>query len=418
MLTLLGWSCVELAEESADCLLSASCFAVWTPPPDCVADWVVLFLLPAADLADESLVCVTEPSSPGLMMRTEMFLFCGLSCVEVAVELAVWSFVADWSATATPGAPPCWAACWFVLLALPATDVADDPFVCATTPPSPGLPIRTDTFVFEGELWVEVADDPAVCWLPADWPAPCTNGSSAAADPAATAGRRTAPAMNARRRRLIWVVPSFVDSALPGFARPACAGVRAKELARPIDPSDDPVADAAGRRCDAPAQPGGVGQRHGGQQGHGQEEDEACAPAARRRARDERDDGVGGEGGLRCAGVGAAPPTALAHSVGARGRRSGAHPGGEVRDASWDRDRLEELRGVDGASRGHAGGRRRRAGCRAAGRGRRGARVRSRRECDRRVGGRRGGAVRHGDGRRVQPRHAGARTCPGGRIPI
>jgi hypothetical protein len=39
-----------------------------------------------------------------------------------------------------------------VLLALPATDVADDPFVCATTPPSPGLPIRTETFVFEGEL--------------------------------------------------------------------------------------------------------------------------------------------------------------------------------------------------------------------------------------------------------------------------
>jgi hypothetical protein len=42
-----------------------------------VADWSVSFLLPAADLADESLVCVTEPSSPGLMMRTEMFVFFG-----------------------------------------------------------------------------------------------------------------------------------------------------------------------------------------------------------------------------------------------------------------------------------------------------------------------------------------------------
>ena len=77
-----------------------------------------------------------------------------------------------------------------MLLALPATDVADDPFVCATTPPSPGLPIRAEMFVFEGELWVEVADEPAVCWLLADWPAPWTKGSSAAADPAATAGRR------------------------------------------------------------------------------------------------------------------------------------------------------------------------------------------------------------------------------------
>ena len=77
MLTLLGWSCVDVASEVADCLLSASCFATWTPPPDCPEDWVVLFLLPAADAADESLVCVTEPSSPGLMMRTEMFVFDG-----------------------------------------------------------------------------------------------------------------------------------------------------------------------------------------------------------------------------------------------------------------------------------------------------------------------------------------------------
>ena len=81
--------------------------------------------------------------------------------------------------------------------------------VCVTTPPSPSLPIRTEMFVFEGWLWVEVADEPAVCWLLAVWPAPWTNGSSAAADPAATAGRRTAPAMNARMRRLIWV-GSFV----------------------------------------------------------------------------------------------------------------------------------------------------------------------------------------------------------------
>jgi hypothetical protein len=33
--------------------------------------------LPAAEVADELLVCVTSPSSPGLMMRTAMFVFCG-----------------------------------------------------------------------------------------------------------------------------------------------------------------------------------------------------------------------------------------------------------------------------------------------------------------------------------------------------
>src|SRR6185295_19056640 len=34
MLVLLGWSCLDVALESADCLLSASCCAVWTPAPD------------------------------------------------------------------------------------------------------------------------------------------------------------------------------------------------------------------------------------------------------------------------------------------------------------------------------------------------------------------------------------------------
>src|SRR4029453_6563734 len=93
---------------------------------------------------------------------------------------------------------------------LPAPEAPDHPLVCVTTPPLPSLPIRTEMFVFEGWLWVEVADEPAVCWLLADGPAPCTNGSPPPADPAATAGRRTAPAMNARRRRLIWV--SFLRS--------------------------------------------------------------------------------------------------------------------------------------------------------------------------------------------------------------
>src|SRR4029453_4705998 len=69
MFTLLGFFWVEVASEVADCLLGASCGAFWPPPPDWPAVWLVLFLLPAAERADESLVCVTEPSSPGLMMR-------------------------------------------------------------------------------------------------------------------------------------------------------------------------------------------------------------------------------------------------------------------------------------------------------------------------------------------------------------
>jgi hypothetical protein len=57
--------------------------------------------------------------------------------------------------------------------------------------------------------------------------------------------------------------------------RAACADVGAKELARPIDPSGDPVHAAGYRRCDALTGSGGIGQRHGGRQGHEQEEDDA-----------------------------------------------------------------------------------------------------------------------------------------------
>ena len=44
-------------------------------------------------------------------------------------------------------------------MALPAAEAADELLVCVTAPPSPGLPIRTDTFVFEGATWVEVAEE-------------------------------------------------------------------------------------------------------------------------------------------------------------------------------------------------------------------------------------------------------------------
>jgi hypothetical protein len=58
-------------------------------------------------------------------------------------------------------------------------------------------------FVFDGCIWVDVADEVADCWLAASWPLACTDGPSAAADPAVAAGSRTALAMHARRRRLM-----------------------------------------------------------------------------------------------------------------------------------------------------------------------------------------------------------------------
>jgi hypothetical protein len=90
-LTLLACFCSDVASELASWSLDAFWPTCWTPPdppPDCPADWSVALWLPAADVADESLVCVTEPSSPGLMMRTEMFWFRGWTCVEVAAESA------------------------------------------------------------------------------------------------------------------------------------------------------------------------------------------------------------------------------------------------------------------------------------------------------------------------------------------
>jgi hypothetical protein len=56
---------------------------------------VGLVLVPAAEVASELLVCVTEPSSPGLMMRTAMFWFCGCDWVELADESADCWLAAD-----------------------------------------------------------------------------------------------------------------------------------------------------------------------------------------------------------------------------------------------------------------------------------------------------------------------------------
>ena len=124
MLTLLGWSCSDVADECADWSLEADCSASWTlgppwsphPPPQalrtgaepepepCSAFWFVSFLLPAADLADESLTCLTEPLSPSLKIRTGMLTLLGWSCLELAEESADCLLPASCFAVWTP--PP------------------------------------------------------------------------------------------------------------------------------------------------------------------------------------------------------------------------------------------------------------------------------------------------------------------------
>jgi hypothetical protein len=70
-----------------------------------------VFALVAAASADEVLVWVTGPSSPGLCTRTEMFVFVGAICFEVAEEFALWFVGAFWCARcACPEwePPPVW----------------------------------------------------------------------------------------------------------------------------------------------------------------------------------------------------------------------------------------------------------------------------------------------------------------------
>jgi hypothetical protein len=65
----------------------------WTISPsdsslDCSPDWSVAFAFPAADFADELLVCVTEPSSPGLWIRTGALTLLARTCFDDADESA------------------------------------------------------------------------------------------------------------------------------------------------------------------------------------------------------------------------------------------------------------------------------------------------------------------------------------------
>jgi hypothetical protein len=94
-----GLFCVEVAVEPADWVLPADWLAACPPPPapawSCVADWAVWLAFAAAEAADEALVWLTAPESPGLKIRTSTLRFVGLFCVEVAVELADCVLSAD-----------------------------------------------------------------------------------------------------------------------------------------------------------------------------------------------------------------------------------------------------------------------------------------------------------------------------------
>jgi hypothetical protein len=56
---------------------------------------------------------------------------------------------------------------------LPASDVADERFVCVTGPSSPGLFTRIETFAFVGAIWFEVAFAVALWFVAAFWSPPC-----------------------------------------------------------------------------------------------------------------------------------------------------------------------------------------------------------------------------------------------------
>jgi hypothetical protein len=75
-----GFTCLADERAAAPWCVCASCVEDCTPPPDCVAVWVVgaVFVAVAFDMA--LFDCVTGPSSPLEKMRTEMFWLLGCTC--------------------------------------------------------------------------------------------------------------------------------------------------------------------------------------------------------------------------------------------------------------------------------------------------------------------------------------------------
>src|SRR5215210_6471752 len=92
-LVFVGWSCSDSASDLASWSLEFFCPMACVPPvppAPCSAVWPVALALPAADSASDSLLCSTSPPSPGLKMRTEMFVLVGLVCVDSASDDASW----------------------------------------------------------------------------------------------------------------------------------------------------------------------------------------------------------------------------------------------------------------------------------------------------------------------------------------
>lgn len=132
------------------------------------------FAFVASAIACDVLVCETGPSSPGLLFRTTMFRFRGLTwledatasacCVVGALCAACW----DWPPTLPAPACVCVAPC-ATLFELPAIASATEEFVWLTGPLSPGLLTRTTMFTLVGACCVDVAWASASCFVGALW---------------------------------------------------------------------------------------------------------------------------------------------------------------------------------------------------------------------------------------------------------
>ena len=102
-----------------------------------------------AAVADESTLFdwSTEPSSPGLRTRTEIFVFFAPACSAFDAAKASCSLSASCPIACKPEPPASWSASWLVAFRFAAVASESTLFVCETEPLSPGLSTRTGMFV-------------------------------------------------------------------------------------------------------------------------------------------------------------------------------------------------------------------------------------------------------------------------------